>query len=301
VLLAVPFALTGGVYLLWLLGYNFSVAVWVGFIALFGTAVQTGVVMVIYLEDAVARKRDAMGGALTRSTLREAVIDGALLRLRPKVMTVSTVIAGLLPIMWSTRVGAEVMKPLATPVLGGMVSSLLHVLIVTPVLFYWLQERRLGLEGEPLQSTVPIFTKRRFLIAGGAIAVVVATVALAQMWRARLSVENAAGAPVQQIRAGDLTIVLLSPTGTLNQGRNTYTIEFRRADGSLIDVGAVRTSANMAMPGMVMSGGAEVSRTPVPGRYQATAEFGMAGAWKMALEWDGPAGRGSVDFEGTVR
>jgi Cu(I)/Ag(I) efflux system membrane protein CusA/SilA len=301
VLLAVPFALTGGVYLLWLLGYNFSVAVWVGFIALFGTAVQTGVVMVIYLEDAVARKRDAMGGALTRSTLREAVIDGALLRLRPKVMTVSTVIAGLLPIMWSTRVGAEVMKPLATPVLGGMVSSLLHVLIVTPVLFYWLQERRLGLEGEPLQSTVPIFTKRRLLIAGGAIAVVVATVALAQMWRARLSVENAAGAPVQQIRAGDLTIVLLSPTGTLNQGRNTYTIEFRRADGSLIDVGAVRTSANMAMPGMVMSGGAEVSRTPVPGRYQATAEFGMAGAWKMALEWDGPAGRGSVDFEGTVR
>src|SRR6185295_13572555 len=141
---------TGGVYLLWLLGYNFSVAVWVGFIALFGTAVQTGVVMVIYLEDAVARKREATGGTLTRSTLREAVIDGALLRLRPKVMTVSTVIAGLLPIMWSTRAGAEVMKPLATPVLGGMVSSLLHVLVVTPVLFCWLQERRLGLQQEAL-------------------------------------------------------------------------------------------------------------------------------------------------------
>src|SRR6185503_10641153 len=150
VLLTVPFALTGGVYLLWLLGYNFSVAVWVGFIALFGTAVQTGVVMVIYLEEAVARRREAMGGTLTRSALREAVIDGALLRLRPKVMTVLTVIAGLLPIMWSTRVGAEVMKPLAAPVLGGMVSSLLHVLIVTPVLFFWLQERRLGLRGEPV-------------------------------------------------------------------------------------------------------------------------------------------------------
>ena len=124
VLLAVPFALTGGVYLLWLLGYNFSVAVWVGFIALFGTAVQTGVVMVIYLEEAVERQRRACGGTLTRAALRDAVVDGALLRLRPKVMTVSTVIAGLLPIMWSTRVGAEVMKPLATPVLGGMVSSL---------------------------------------------------------------------------------------------------------------------------------------------------------------------------------
>jgi copper/silver efflux system protein len=145
VLLAVPFALTGGVYLLWLLGYNFSVAVWVGFIALFGTAVQTGVVMVIYLEEAVARKRRQNGGMMTRAALREAVVEGALLRLRPKVMTVGTVVAGLLPIMWSTRVGAEVMKPLATPVLGGMVSSLLHVLVVTPVIFFWLHERQLGL------------------------------------------------------------------------------------------------------------------------------------------------------------
>ena len=142
VLLAVPFALTGGVYLLWGLGYNFSVAVWVGFIALFGTAVQTGVVMVIYLEEAVERKRQEVG-ELTRKTLMEAVTEGALLRLRPKVMTVSTVVAGLLPIMWSTSAGSEVMKPLATPVLGGMVSSLLHVLIVTPVIFFWLRERQL--------------------------------------------------------------------------------------------------------------------------------------------------------------
>src|SRR5688572_23429077 len=144
VLLAIPFALTGGLYLLWALGYNFSVAVWVGFIALFGTAVQTGVVMVIYLEEAVERRRKALGGRLTREALKAAVIEGALLRLRPKVMTVSTVIAGLLPIMWSTRVGAEVMKPLATPVLGGMVSSLLHVLIVTPVIFFWIRERELA-------------------------------------------------------------------------------------------------------------------------------------------------------------
>ena len=146
VLLAVPFALTGGVYLLWALGYNFSVTVWVGFIALFGTAVQTGVVMVVYLEEAVERKRQEVG-VLTRKTLMEAVIEGALLRLRPKVMTVSTVVAGLLPIMWSTSAGSEVMKPLATPVLGGMVSSLLHVLIVTPVIFFWLRERQLRNQG----------------------------------------------------------------------------------------------------------------------------------------------------------
>ena len=142
VILAVPFALSGGVFLLKMLGYNFSVAVWVGFIALFGTAVQTGVVMVIYLKEAVARKTTAEG-MLTVASLREAVMEGALLRLRPKVMTVSTIVAGLLPIMWSTRTGAEVMKPLATPVLGGMVSSLLHVLIVTPVIFTWLREREI--------------------------------------------------------------------------------------------------------------------------------------------------------------
>jgi Cu(I)/Ag(I) efflux system membrane protein CusA/SilA len=142
VLMAVPFALTGGIYLLWALSYNFSVAVWVGFIALFGTAVQTAVVMVIYLEEAVARKKQEVG-QLNRALLIEAVTEGALLRLRPKVMTVSTVVASLLPIMWSTSAGAEVMKPLATPVLGGMVSSLLHVLVVTPVIFFWLREREL--------------------------------------------------------------------------------------------------------------------------------------------------------------
>lgn len=138
VLLAVPFALTGGFYLLWLLQYNFSVAVWVGFIALFGAAVQTGIVMVFYLEEAVARKTKELG-RLNKETLLEAVTEGALLRLRPKVMTVTTIVVGLLPIMWSTGAGSEVMKPLATPVFGGMVSSLLHVLIVTPVIFYSLR------------------------------------------------------------------------------------------------------------------------------------------------------------------
>ncbi|CAN5729625.1 CusA/CzcA family heavy metal efflux RND transporter [soil metagenome] len=138
VLLAVPFALTGGFYLVWFLDYNFSVAVWVGFIALFGAAVQTGVVMVVYLEEAVRRKKEELG-VLDRDSLKEAVIEGALLRLRPKVMTVATIIFGLLPIMWSTGAGSEVMRPLATPVFGGMISSLLHVLIVTPVIFYWVR------------------------------------------------------------------------------------------------------------------------------------------------------------------
>lgn len=149
VLLAVPFALTGGFYLLWMLQYNFSVAVWVGFIALFGQAVQTTIVMVVYLDEAVKRKKKELG-KLNKEALTAAVMEGALLRLRPKVMTVMTVVAGLLPIMISTGAGSEVMKPLATPIFGGMVSSLLHVLIVTPVIFYWLRLYELRREGGDL-------------------------------------------------------------------------------------------------------------------------------------------------------
>jgi len=143
VMLAVPFALSGGVLLQKLSGYNFNGAVWVGYIALFGTAVQTGVVMVVYLEETVKARMAEKGAAFTSADLMLAVKDGARLRLRPKVMTVATIVASLLPIMWSHRQGAEVMKPLATPVIGGMISSLLHILIVTPVIFLWLREREL--------------------------------------------------------------------------------------------------------------------------------------------------------------
>jgi len=143
VLLAVPFALSGGVFLQKFLGYNFNGAVWVGYIALFGTAVQTGVVMVVYLEEMVKKRLAERGAAFDAADLVQAVKDGARLRLRPKVMTVATIVASLLPIMWSHRQGAEVMKPLATPVIGGMVSSLIHILIVTPVIFCWLREREL--------------------------------------------------------------------------------------------------------------------------------------------------------------
>ncbi len=143
VLLAVPFALTGGVLLQWAMGFNFSTAVWVGYIALFGTAIQTGVVMVVYLEEAVARAKERLGRELNHDELLAAVKEGARLRLRPKVMTIATTVASLLPILWSSQTGAEVMKPLAAPVVGGSLSSLLHILVVTPVIFAWLRERGL--------------------------------------------------------------------------------------------------------------------------------------------------------------
>lgn len=151
VMLAVPFALSGGVLLQKLLGYNFNGAVWVGYIALFGTAVQTGVVMVVYLEETVKARMAEKGAAFSSADLMQAVKDGARLRLRPKVMTVATIVCSLLPIMWSHRQGAEVMKPLATPVIGGMISSLIHILIVTPVIFLWLRQRELR-KSEPARS-----------------------------------------------------------------------------------------------------------------------------------------------------
>ncbi|GAB5559516.1 MAG: CusA/CzcA family heavy metal efflux RND transporter [Synoicihabitans sp.] len=144
VILAIPFALTGGVFLQWWLGYNFSVAVWVGYIALFGTAIQTGVVMVTYLEEAVAKARRKKGSSLSRAELAEAVVAGAKLRLRPKVMTVATTVASLTPLFWLDRSGVEVMRPIAAPVVGGMISSLLHILVITPVIFLWLRARRVN-------------------------------------------------------------------------------------------------------------------------------------------------------------
>src|SRR5438132_10786249 len=112
VILSVVFAMTGGIVLQWLLGYNFSVAVWVGYIALYGVAVQTGVVMVVYLHEALDR-RLRKGGEITSDDIREATIAGSVLRLRAKLMTVSVVTAGLVPIMWGTGVGSDIMKPIA--------------------------------------------------------------------------------------------------------------------------------------------------------------------------------------------
>jgi Cu(I)/Ag(I) efflux system membrane protein CusA/SilA len=142
VMLSVVYAMTGGVILQWLLGYNFSVAVWVGYIALYGVAVQTGVVMVVYLHEALD-KRLRGGGTFTEADIREATIQGSVLRLRPKLMTVSVVMAALVPILWSTGVGSDIMKPIAAPIIGGMVTSTIHVLIITPIIFYLMKTRAL--------------------------------------------------------------------------------------------------------------------------------------------------------------
>ena len=136
------YALTGGLILQRLLGYNFSVAVWVGYIALFGIAVETCVVMVVYLHEALNHRLKS-GVPLRHEDIEAAVIEGAVHRLRPKLMTVCVVLASLIPILWETGVGADVMKPIAAPIVGGMITSTIHVLILVPVFFALMKERAL--------------------------------------------------------------------------------------------------------------------------------------------------------------
>ncbi len=145
------YAMTGGLLLQWYLGYNFSVAVWVGYIALFGIAVETGVVMVVYLHEALDR-RLAAGLALRRADIEQAAIEGAVQRLRPKLMTVAAVLASLAPILWETGVGSDVMKPIAAPIVGGMITSTINVLILVPVFFVMMKARAMR-QGKPPEET----------------------------------------------------------------------------------------------------------------------------------------------------
>ena len=140
VMLSVPFALIGGIYYMSILNLNFSVAIWVGFIALYGVAVETGVIMVIYLHEALDKKLIEKGDNISAQDLVDATEEGAILRLRPKLMTVAVAMLGLIPVMWATGTGADLAKPLAVPMIGGILTSAIHVLFVTPVIFVMIKE-----------------------------------------------------------------------------------------------------------------------------------------------------------------
>lgn len=159
VMLSVPFALVGGAWLMWWLGYNMSVAVAVGFIALAGVAAETGVVMLIYLDHALTeihQQRQSEGRSFSRADLRQAIMTGAVERVRPKMMTVVAIMAGLVPILWSTGTGAEVMRRIAVPMVGGMASSTVLTLLVIPAIYAIVKGRRLSNEtpDKTAQNTV---------------------------------------------------------------------------------------------------------------------------------------------------
>jgi len=147
VMLSVPFAAVGGIWILSWYGFNLSVAVWVGLIALAGVAAETGVVMIVYLDEAYEERRKS-GMMKTLADLHEAVSEGAVQRVRPKMMTVTAIIAGLLPIMWSHGTGADVMKRIAAPMVGGMVTSTILTLCIIPAVYSLWRARGLGRNGE---------------------------------------------------------------------------------------------------------------------------------------------------------
>ena len=157
-LITVPFALIGGAYMVYFYGVNLSVAVAVGFIALFGIAVETGVIMVIYLNDAMhqlVKLRGNSSDTISKDELREYVIAGAAKRLRPKIMTVSVALFGLIPVLWSTGVGSDVMQPIVLPMIGGVLTSSTHILLVTPLIFLMTKEYELRKFGKLEIHDVP--------------------------------------------------------------------------------------------------------------------------------------------------
>jgi Cu(I)/Ag(I) efflux system membrane protein CusA/SilA len=140
IMLAVPGALAGGVFAQWLFGYKFSVTVWVGYISCFGMATATGIIMLVYLREALARAGGLAG--LTEEQIRQVVMEGAVQRLRPKLLTECTMVLGLAPLLWNSGVGVAVLKPMVIPVLGGILIADEVIDLFLPVLFYWVRRRR---------------------------------------------------------------------------------------------------------------------------------------------------------------
>src|SRR5438552_2209032 len=311
VLLAVPFSLVGAFWLLWLLGYNMSVAVWVGLIALAGLDAETGVVMLLYLDHAwehfkAERRMNNM------RDLHDAVIEGAVGRVRPKIMTVCAILFGLLPIMWSPvmQAGADVMKRIATPMIGGVVTSAILELLIYPVIYVIWRRRELPDKTEKAAPFVPpeLVPSRqmRSRMRSGLkwIALVIAMITIFSVgnfaWQ-RLRPAKTSGAPFVTQTVNDLTVNLINREGGLRKGDNEAMIDFRDRSGQLVDVGTVNFKIDMNMAGMQMHGGATIEPTNTAGRYRAKIKIDMSGDWNTKISFDGPLGKGETSFSLTAR
>ena len=315
VLLAVPFSLVGAFWMLYLLGYNLSVAVWVGLIALAGLDAETGVVMLLYLDHAW-EKYVAQGKMNSMADLHVAVKEGAVQRIRPKIMTVCAILFGLLPIMWSpaTQAGADVMKRIAAPMIGGVVTSAILELLIYPVIFVIWRRRSLpkdardehpeAIADERAPATArPRPSFARFLVTALAIAALgIGGYYGWQKFGGKLTGgPESAGTAFATKTAGGLTITLLHPHGQLRAAANEAFIEFRNADGELVDAGEVKLNLGMNMTGMVMHSGATVKRTDTPGRYRVEITPDMGGDWTASLSFDGPQGPSETSFTVNVK
>jgi len=325
VLLAVPFSLVGAFWFLYLLGYNLSIAVWVGLIALAGLDAETGVVMLLYLDQAWDKFRVA-GRMNSMGDLRGAVIEGAVHRVRPKVMTICAILFGLLPIMWSPTMqsGADVMKRIAAPMIGGVVTSGILELLLYPVIYVFWRKWHLPkstrdssaltefVPSHPVETSIapstsePAKAQRSWKVFLIPLVVIALAAGGYFAWQQFGHVGSSGGAvpgpwlATQKVK--DLTVTFVDSTGQLQNAMNDILIEFRdTASGELVDVGTVKFDLDMSMPGMVMHSSATVEPTGAPGRYRAQVKPDMAGDWKVTLRYGGPRGNGNVSFPVNVK
>jgi len=310
VMLAVPFSLVGAFWTLYLLGYNMSVAVWVGLIALAGLDAETGVVMLLYLEQAWEkfRREDRMNSL---DDLYDAVREGAVQRIRPKIMTVCAILFGLLPIMWSpvTQAGADVMKRIAAPMIGGIVTSAILELLIYPVIYVIWRRRQLPrdvAERDKLEAAIATKQPRprrrllRFILIAAVLAgAIYGGDMLWQSWSGgRPAVIEAKGDPLATVQLGNLTATIY---GDLRFAPSNLLVEFRDGSGALVDVGAVKLELDMSMPGMIMHGAGETTPAGQPGQYRVKITPDMAGDWTAKLSIDGPHGKAEVRFPANVK
>src|SRR5260221_3114648 len=326
VLLAVPLSLVGAFWFLYFLGYNMSVAVWVGLITLAGLDAETGVIMLLYLDQAWDKFR-AAGRMNSMADLHAAVVEGAVQRIRPKIMTTCAILFGLLPIMWSpvTQSGADMMKRIAAPMIGGVVMSGVLQLLLYPAIYFLWHKRPLG---TPLNSSgvtaapaapatpvapstqassevPPISRLRRLWFNVILILVIILGIGGFFAWQ-KFGHNNSgaamSGTPFAMQKVKDLTVNFIHPNGQLQKAMNDILIEFRDSgNGELVDVGTVKFDLDMNMPGMVMHSGATIAPTGTPGQYCAQFKPDMGGDWMATLHYAGPHGDGSTSFSVNVK
>jgi hypothetical protein len=300
--------LIGAFWLLYILGYNMSVAVWVGLIALAGLDAETGVVMLLYLDHAWEKFGDEGRMNNTRD-LHDAVIEGAVGRVRPKIMTVCAIFFGLLPIMWSpaTQAGGDVMKRIAAPMIGGVVTSAILELLIYPVIYVIWRRRELPDRTEEPAPIVPPALVLSHRIRHhlprifAAILIAIGLIYGASFLWHKASSRKTTSPPFATQTVNDLTVKLMAPAGRLQKGDNNALIEFRDSEGQLVDVGHVDFTIDMNMPGMAMRGGGPAQKTGTTGQYRTKVKADMAGDWNAKISFQGPRGQGEQSFSVIVK
>jgi Cu(I)/Ag(I) efflux system membrane protein CusA/SilA len=289
VLLSIPFALVGGVWLMWVLQYDFSVAVAVGFIALAGVASEIGVVMIVYLGEAW-RHLTQSNRQPTRVDLEGAVIDGASQRVRPVMMTFSAVVAGLLPIMWGHGTGAQAMKRIAAPMVGGMVSATVLTLLIVPTIYFFWRSRQVA-AGLPLADS-----GRAKWIAGSLIAGLMLAGGGWWLWQSVRGPSQPSTVILTE-SVGQYRMRVLGSAPHLHVGRNPIRVEVTEAvTGKRVDVGTVWLDLSMQMPGMPMQAAAQLEKTGQRGVFTGFINPSGAGEWHGQLGYQGPRGQAHVSF-----